>query len=173
MLADPEEVFLEAARRLDRWDLVQKHFSMILDVFYATRGRNLPVLPAAGAIPEPASAQAPWMWIKDVEEEVIEESSVDRFLAVNIAAAAGAREIELINPSRCSNWGFDARASSTRPQALPPRPRAGVDLLRYPVQAGAGARLAGHKEEAIRGYLEFCEKCFAQTDTLRSRPSSG
>src|SRR5687767_721873 len=34
--ADAEEVFLEAARRLDRWDLVQKHFGVLLDVFYAT-----------------------------------------------------------------------------------------------------------------------------------------
>src|SRR5262245_17068548 len=34
--ADPEDLVLEAARRLSRWDLVEREFGLLWDVYYAT-----------------------------------------------------------------------------------------------------------------------------------------
>ncbi|MCZ6795746.1 MAG: hypothetical protein O7J95_19235 [Planctomycetota bacterium] len=173
ILADPETLFLEAAQRLERWDLVQQCFDLLLDVFYATPGtfsyfREPETYPAEirvlGAIDG----------TKDVEE-VVSESGLDPFTSIEVVrnlSRDGA--IELINPVQLFQLGTQAVAGENLEKASRLFRRAkerGLNDFDIELRQAQALEGLGHKKEAAACYFEFSNRCLAQLrvdDALRS-----
>jgi len=173
VLVDPEEVFLEAARRSDRWDLVTTNFSMLCDVVYATPSsfryfREQDQYPYEHAIVSMADGT------KDVEE-VITESGIDPFEALIVLRSLHGRgELELINPVQMFQLGVECVEAARFEKAARLFRRAherGLDDFDVQLKLAQTLDSLGRIDEAISRYLEFCDKCLSQfraDDAIRS-----
>jgi tetratricopeptide (TPR) repeat protein len=164
VLADPEEVFIEAARRLDRWDLVEQNFTILRDVFYATPS-SFQYFHEEKQYPNEHAILRTVDGIKDVAE-VIAESGVDPFLAVGIIRKCKARgELELINPVQMFQLGVEFANGGKFEKATKLFQRAhdrGLDDFDIQLKLAQCLDALGRKDEAVRRFTEFGEKCIAQ-----------
>lgn len=173
VLLDPEEVLIELCRRLTRWDIIQKNFPLLKDVFYATPAsfgyfRHQDQFPAEYAIVSVVDG------IKDVEE-IIEESGLDPFQALALIRHLKANgELELINPVQMFQLGVDAAGTGKFEKARKLFERAyerGLDDFDLQLKLAQALDALGRRGEAIQRYLEFSEKCLSQLrfdDAIRS-----
>jgi len=173
VLVDPEAVYLEAARRSDRWDLVTQNFSMLCDVVYANPSsfryfREQDQYPDEHAVVSMADGT------KDVEE-VITGSGIDPFEAlIVLRTLQGRGELELINPVQMFQLGMECVESSRFEKAARLFRRAherGLDDFDVQLKLAQTLDSLGKIHEAIDRYLQFSEKCLAQfraDDAIRS-----
>ncbi|MEM7233298.1 MAG: tetratricopeptide repeat protein, partial [Planctomycetota bacterium] len=173
LLADPETLFLEAAQRLERWDLVQECFDLLLDVFYATPG-------TFGYFRDPDSFPVEIRLLGSIDgtkdiEEVIAESGIDPFTAIEATrnlVRDGA--IELINPVQLFQLGAQAESAGNVEKASRLFRRAmerGLDDFDIELRLAQSLESIGRKNEAAASYFRFSNKCLAQLrvdDALRS-----
>jgi len=164
VLVDPEAVYLEAARRSDRWDLVTQNFSMLCDVVYANPSsfryfREQDQYPDEHAVVSMADGT------KDVEE-VITGSGIDPFEAlIVLRTLQGRGELELINPVQMFQLGMECVESSRFEKAARLFRRAherGLDDFDVQLKLAQTLDSLGKIHEAIDRYLQFSEKCLAQ-----------
>jgi tetratricopeptide (TPR) repeat protein len=164
VLADPEETFIEAARRLERWDLVRENFSILRDVFYATPS-SFQYFHEEDRYPNEHAILRTVDGIKDVGE-VVAESGVDPFLAVQIIRQCKARgELELINPVQMFQLGVEFSNAGKFEKAAKLFQRAhdrGLDDFDLQFKLAQCFDALGKKEEAVQRFTEFGEKCIAQ-----------
>jgi tetratricopeptide (TPR) repeat protein len=164
VLADPEEIFVEAARRLDRWDLVEDNFGILRDVFYATPS-SFQYFHEEDRYPNEHAILRTVDGIKDVGE-VIAESGVDPFVAVEIIRKCKARgELELINPVQMFQLGVEFSNGGKFEKATKLFERAhqrGLDDFDLQLKLAQCLDALGRKEEAVHRFTEFGEKCIAQ-----------
>jgi tetratricopeptide (TPR) repeat protein len=177
--ADPEELVLEAARRMDRWDLIEANFSFLRDVHYATPGafkyfREEESYPVEVVIIGLIDGR------RDVSEVIAEAvsgigSTIDSFQAFAIIRALISRgELELINPVQMFQLGGDFAAAGHHEKALKLYLRAserGLDDFDLGWKIAATLEALGRTEEAAGRYQEFAEKCLIQfrpDDAIRS-----
>ncbi len=161
---EPEDLFLEACHRLGDWDLVEEHFDLLLDVFYATPGtfhyfREPDVYPietrVLGAIDG----------TKDVAE-VIAASGLDSFEALKMVRVLVSQgEIELINPVQMFQLGSDLAAEGSLDKAAKLFQRAkerGLNDFDLELRLGETLDKLGRKKEAALWYLEYSSSCLGQ-----------
>lgn len=161
---DPEDIVLEAARRLERWDLVQKNFGMLSDVFYATPAsfkyfRDTDRFSREHAILSKVDGT------KDVEE-VIAESGCDPFHSVMLVRKLKVQgDVELINPVQMFQLAVECATASNHEKAAKLFSRAhdrGLDDFDLQLKLAQSLEATGQKDNAVRRYLEFAEKCVTQ-----------
>ncbi len=160
---DGEEVFLDGARRLGRWDLVASQFGMLHDVYYAT--------PSSFKYfheqdyPEERAIIGAVDGIKDVEE-VIAAASQDPFAAFNVVRKLmAANELELINPVQMYQLGVEASSGDNLEKAVKLFRRAherGLDDFDLQLKLAQTYEGLGRKQDATNWYVLFGEKCQAQ-----------
>lgn len=160
-LADAEEVFLEAARRLERWDLVQKHFGVLLDVFYATPS-SFRYFREQAKYPDEYAIVSAVDGIKDADE-LISQSGLDPFVAVNLLRKLRASgELELINPVQMFQLGVEFSGSGNFEKASKLFRRAmerGLDDFDILYKLAQALDSSDKVEEAVARYTEFGDKC--------------
>lgn len=164
VLVDPEEVFLEAAHRSDRWDLVVKNFGILFDVVYATPG-SFRYLREQDRYPYEHVLVSIADGIKDVAE-VITESSIDPFEALMVLRALQGRgELEIINPVQMFQLGVECLEASKHDKALRLFQRAherGLDDFDVQLKLAQTLDSLGRIDDAVSQYMEFCDKCLSQ-----------
>jgi tetratricopeptide (TPR) repeat protein len=177
--ADPEELFLEAARSLDRWDLVEKNFSLLRDVFYATPGafkyfREESRYPHEVVVIGLCDGRRDVAEVIDVAVEQVGEE-MNHFRAFAIARnLISLGELELINPVQMFQLGMECYDEGQLEKALKLFHRAaerGLDDFDLGFKIAQTLEALKHREEAAEQYLEFGDKCLAQfrpDDAIRS-----
>lgn len=167
ILADAEELFIEAASRLKRWDLVERHFPMLKDVFYATPAsfkyfRDQAQYPLEHELLQHVDGT------KDVAE-VIAQSALDPFTALVLFRRLGvAGELELINPVQMYQLGVENLTANRFEKARKLFQRAyerGLDDFDLQLKLAQALEGVGKKEEAVERYLEFADRCLSQMRT--------
>ncbi|MBN1442501.1 MAG: hypothetical protein JXA90_07320, partial [Planctomycetes bacterium] len=171
--ADPETLFLEAAQRLERWDLVQSCYELLLDVFYATPG-TFSYFREPDSFPAETRILGAIDGVKDVEETV-RESGLDPFAAIDvIRGLIREQAIELINPVQMFQLGAQVASEGNMEKACRLLQRAkdrGLNDFDIELRLAQALEAVGRKSEAAAAYLEFCEKCLDQRrlgDAIRS-----
>ena len=172
-LADAEEVFLEAAKRLDRWDLVGKHFAVLHDVFYATPS-SFRYFREQAKYPDEYAIVSAVDGIKDADE-LISQSGLDPFVAVNLLRKLRASgELELINPVQMFQLGVEFSGSGNFEKACKLFRRAmerGLDDFDILQKLAQTLDSLDRVEDAVARYVEFGDKCMSQSrldDAARS-----
>ncbi len=161
---ETEEVLLEAANRIGRWDLVLKTCNMLSDVFYATPSsfryfRQQEIYPAEHAILSKVDGT------KDVSE-VVAESGLDPFVAILLVRTLQSQgDLELINPVQMYQLAVECVSTGKTEKAAKLFQRAherGLDDFDIVLKLAQSIDSLGRQAEAIQKYLEFAEKCISQ-----------
>lgn len=164
LLADPLDVFLEAAERVDAWDLVQDNFDLLLDVFYSTPG-------TFRYFSEPEEHQAEVKVLSAVDgakdvAEVIAESGLDPFHATRIVRQLiSDGDIELINPVQMFQLGSEKVSEGHLEKARKLFQRArdrGLNDFDIDIRLAETLEKLGHNDEAAHYYHEYSTKCLSQ-----------
>ncbi len=174
---DAEEIFLEAARRVDRWDLVERHFGILFDVYYATPN-SMRFFEEAEKYPDEHAVVSVVDGVRDVEE-VVNEAGIDKFLALRIVnRLVDANQLELINPVQMFQLGVDASSSDRLNKACRLFRRAhqrGLDDFDLKLKLAETYRALNNVPEATYWFVAFSEKCASQLrmeDAIRSLGSA-
>ncbi len=177
--ADPEDLFIEAARRLGRWDLVEAEFGILREVLYATPGaaryfRDPESYPAAAAILGLIDGR------NDVSEVVVlaveaHGDVLDQFAAVStIRTMVAGGELDAHNPVQLFQLAVEFQEGERFEKALRLFTRAaerGLDDFDVDRQIAQCHEALGHRAEAARRFHEFGLRCVEQhrtDDALRS-----
>jgi tetratricopeptide (TPR) repeat protein len=182
--ADPEELFLEAARRLARWDLVERGFSLLRDVYYAT--------PAAFRYFQDEARYRQQVLIiglidgrNDVGEVVRKsteqlQGELDPFQALSIIRSLfSSGEVQVLSPVQLFQLGVEYQAGKDHQKALKLYTRAserGLDDFDLCFKIAETLEALGRRPEAALRYQEFGEKCLVQfrpDDALKSFRKAG
>jgi tetratricopeptide (TPR) repeat protein len=170
---DPESLFLEAAQRLRRWDLVCECHELLRDVFYATPS-TFCYFREPETYPTEIRVLGALDGRKDVEE-VVDESGLDPFVAIDVLRYLirdGA--IELINPVQLFQLGTEADANGNLEKSSRLYRRAkerGLNDFDVDLRLAQALEKLGKKQAAAGTYFEFGNNCLAQLrvdDAIRS-----
>lgn len=169
---ESEELVLEAANRIGRWDLVIEHCSMLSDVMYATPSsfryfREQDVYPNEHAILSRVDGT------KDVSE-VVSESGLDPFEAILLVRTLQSQgDLELINPVQMYQLGVECLGSGKTEKAAKLFKRArerGLDDFDIVLKLAQSLDSLDRHQEAIQRYIEFADKCSAQEAVEHALP---
>ncbi|HLU48478.1 MAG TPA: tetratricopeptide repeat protein, partial [Planctomycetota bacterium] len=173
LLADPETLFLEAAQRLGRWDLVRACYDLLRDVFYATPG-TFGYFREPETYPAEIRILASIDGVKDVEE-VIAESGLEPFTAIDVVRQLiRDNAIELINPVQLFQLGTQSDADGSLDKACRLFRRAmerGLDDFDVELRLAQCLERLGRRSEAAECFLSFSRRCLGQLrvdDAIRS-----
>ena len=162
--ADPEDLFLDACKRLDSWDLIKNHFDLFLDVFYATPG-TFRYFREADVYPHEVRILGAIDGTRDVEE-VIEESGLNPFDAlIVIRDLITHGEIELINPVQMFQLGSELASQGSLDKAVKLFKRSkerGLNDFDLELRLAESLDKLGRRNEAALWYLEFSGSCLSQ-----------
>jgi len=177
--ADPEDLFIEATRRIGRWDLVEAEFGILREVLYATPGatryfRDQESFPVAAALLGFIDGR------NDVSEAIsaavdARSDAVDPFAAVStVRAMVAGGELEALNPVQLFQLGVEFQEGERFEKALRLFTRAverGLDDFDVDRQIAQCHEALGHRAEAALRFYEFGLRCIEQhrtDDALRS-----
>jgi tetratricopeptide (TPR) repeat protein len=161
---DGRELFIEAMRRLDRWDMIEENLTCLWDVFYATpRGMQYYSDPDTYATEIAILGQIDG--IRDLEE-VLEVSDIPQFECLQYLKALERQgDIEIVNPVQLFQMGVDCTERRQFEKAWKVFQRAiqrGLDDFDVQFKLAETCAAIERDEEAIRHYEEFAEKCLDQ-----------
>jgi tetratricopeptide (TPR) repeat protein len=164
LLADPEELFIEAALRLQRWDLVQASIDLLREVLYATP-ETIRYFREPETYPAEIRVLGAIDGTNDVEG-VIRSSRLDPREAIRVVRQLmSRREVEPINPVQLYQLGVKDAASGDLEKAarrfLRARER-GLNDFDIELRLAQSLEGLGRQEEAAAWYLTFADKCIAQ-----------
>jgi len=177
--ADPEDLFLEAAHRMGRWDLAERNFDILRDVYYAT--------PAAFKYFQDEARYAHEVAIiglidgrndfSEVIERAVEQfpGELDPFGALAIIRSlVGRGEVQSLNPVQLFQIGVEYQAAGRHEKAIRLFTRAsdrGLDDFDLSFKIAQTLEALAKRSEAALRYQEYGEKCLAQfrtEDALKS-----
>ncbi|MGH9361205.1 MAG: tetratricopeptide repeat protein, partial [Thermoanaerobaculia bacterium] len=168
--ADPEDLFVEAASRLDRWDLVERCFSLLREVYYATPDafryfKDEAQYPHEVAVIGRIDGRSDFA---EVIEAAVDQAGggLDPFRAFGIIRALAARgEVQPLNPVQLFQLGVEYNGQRNHTKALKLFLRAserGLDDFDISFKIAETLEAIGKRPEAAARYQEFGEKCLGQ-----------
>lgn len=162
---DGEELFIEAMRRRERWDLVQELMPSLWDIYYATprgmRYYNEPELyPVEVAILSQVDGK------RDLEEIIAAASQLSPFECLqHLKVLARQHDIEIVNPVQLFQIGVDCAERRKNAKAWKVFRRAiqrGLDDFDVQFKFAETCAAIERNDEAIEIYRSFAEKCLDQ-----------
>ena len=161
---DAEELCIEGARLRGDWALVQEHFGILNDVFYATPS-SMGYFNARDSHPYEYAIISAVDSIRDAAE-VIEACRLDPYAGLNtVRKMSQAGELELINPVQMYQLGLERVEAKDLEKAYRLFRRAqerGLDDFDLQLRLAQILENLGRQFEAIERYLSFAEKCREQ-----------
>ena len=164
---DAEELFLEAARRCDEWELVKKYFGFLNDVFFATPS-SMKYFDEQEQYPYENAIISNVDSCRSVSD-VIDECRLDRFIAVNTVRKLVINgELDLIDPVQLYQLGLGHIDKGAPDKAYALFRRAlenGFEDFDLRFKLAELLEELGRKQEAVEEYFAFALKC-QQEDRL-------
>lgn len=170
---DVEDSLIAAARLFDDWAAIESHLPSLKDVFYATPS-------SMGLVQNPADhpVEVEILGLLDGERDLAEVVTLCGFAPFTVYDAAMTLAangmIELINPVQLFQLGCEFERNREMPRALRRFERAeerGLDDFDLRFKLAEAYAAVDRKDEAIRHYMIFAEKCVGQfriEDTIRA-----
>ncbi len=168
-----EDIFLEAMRKLGRWDLVQENYPSLLDIYYATPS-------GMRYYNDPETYESEIAIIKRMDgrldlDEVIEAVPMSPFDALQvIQILAYQQDIQPLSPIQMFQLGVEASDRGEFSKGARIFQRAidlGLDDFDIQFRLGQAYEASGDTAAARERYLDFAEKCVGQSrrrDAIRA-----